>query len=255
MGISPEEIPTKETIAVPKRGEPSWKGEPKSPPGPGDSSQGLFESPSSVSLTDEIHIDERDKPQAPLNVASGQFQRAIEAGQNGNLDYALELLLSCCRLDPLHIPYREKLRQMARVRKRKAGWFAMVGNLTSRTRLKSTFRKENYRKVLEDGEKILMSHPDDLSVHLLMVEAASEFGCDALALWLLEQARQHTTNPSELDRTLARIYEKQEDFHKALAVWERVAKANPHDVTLAEKIRTLAVKATLHRGNYRISRS
>src|SRR6516165_5410368 len=44
-------------------------------------------------------------------VAAGQFERANQVITTGNHDYGIQLLLTCCKLDPASLIYRQKLRQ------------------------------------------------------------------------------------------------------------------------------------------------
>src|SRR5262249_17886809 len=46
-----------------------------------------------------------------LQAAAGQFERAREVADSGDPAYALELLLSCCKLDPANLLYRKTLRE------------------------------------------------------------------------------------------------------------------------------------------------
>src|SRR6266853_141743 len=43
-----------------------------------------------------------------------QFERAKEAIQSGNLDYAIALLLTCCKLEPGNFLFRQTLRKTQR---------------------------------------------------------------------------------------------------------------------------------------------
>ncbi|HSQ56090.1 MAG TPA: hypothetical protein VLM40_10110, partial [Gemmata sp.] len=44
-------------------------------------------------------------------IAQESFARAREAVENRQLDYAITLLLTCCRLDPANFFYRQTLRK------------------------------------------------------------------------------------------------------------------------------------------------
>ena len=44
-------------------------------------------------------------------IAQDSFAKAKEAIKNGQLDYAITLLLTCCRLDPGNFLYRQTLRK------------------------------------------------------------------------------------------------------------------------------------------------
>jgi hypothetical protein len=44
-------------------------------------------------------------------IAQESFTRAKEALSNQQIDYAIELLLTCCRIDPANFLYRQTLRK------------------------------------------------------------------------------------------------------------------------------------------------
>ena len=43
--------------------------------------------------------------------AAGQFERAKQVLVSENYDYAIQLLMTCCKLDPANLTYRQTLRQ------------------------------------------------------------------------------------------------------------------------------------------------
>ncbi len=67
--------------------------------------------------TDEQTRLDRDTAQITIpspqhyRVALGQFEKASEALEKGNFDYAIPLLLNCCLLDPANLKYRRALRR------------------------------------------------------------------------------------------------------------------------------------------------
>src|SRR5262249_40743060 len=97
-------------------------------------------------------------------VAAGQFERANEVLATGNHDYAMQLLLSCCQLDPANLIYRKLLRQTQRAKygnNLRGGRFALLTTSASRLRMKSAQRGGNHLKVLEHAERILSRNPWD----------------------------------------------------------------------------------------------
>jgi serine/threonine protein kinase len=186
-----------------------------------------------------------------VQAAAAQFDRAQEAAAKDNLDYALDLLLSCCKLDPLTTAYRQKLREVGRLlarRKGRGGWFS---GLTARTRFKAARRAGDLRKVLELGEELLLRSPGDMKTHLDMATAADQLGLKRLAIWLLDQARLKDPGYLPVLRFLARIYEKLRDYQQAISTWELVKKAAPTDPEAFRKIHDLAANYTMARARYR----
>jgi tetratricopeptide (TPR) repeat protein len=188
-----------------------------------------------------------------LQTAARQYQRAEEARANGNLDYAIELLLSCTKLDPVSIVYRQLLRESSRAadQQKRGSWLSSLTTLTTRARVTAAKRAKQHRKVLEEGEEVLVRHPGDIKTQIAMAEAAQELGLIHLAEWMLEEICQQDRRHLPARRTLARLYEKERRYSEAIAVWESVCKVAPHDGEAKRKIQDLAASETIARGNYR----
>lgn len=185
-----------------------------------------------------------------LQAAAGQFARAKQVLATGNYEYAVELLLSCCKLDPANIVYRRILRRVVRATRQKRGSRAWLSSLAGRGRVKTAKRSGDYRKVLEYGEEELTAAPDDIGLQRDMAEAAEALGLTALATWLLEQARKVDPDDLNLQRSLARLYEQRGNFPQAIALWEQVRRAAPGDPEAHHKVTDLAARETIVRGNY-----
>jgi serine/threonine protein kinase len=189
-----------------------------------------------------------------LQTAARQYERAEEARVNGNLDYAIELLLSCTKLDPVSIVYRQSLRESSRAvagQKRGGSWLSSLASMTTRARVNAAKRTRQYRKVLDDGEEVLVRHPDDVKTQLTMAESAQELGLVHLATWMLEEICHHDPRFLPAHRALAYLQEKQQQYGEAIAAWEQVCKLVPHDVEAKRKIQDLAASATIARGRFR----
>jgi serine/threonine protein kinase len=189
-----------------------------------------------------------------VQMAARQFGRAQEAQAAGNLEYAVPLLLSCCKIDPSNFVYRQALREVGRAvgeRGAASRWLSSLSNLPGKTRLRSARRSGDHRKVLEYGEDILLRSPRDRGTHLSMAESAAALGLIQLAIWLLEEARHQDPEHVEFMRALARLYAKQGQFNQAITLWEAVKKAVPHDGEASQQINNLAASETIARGNYR----
>jgi hypothetical protein len=46
-------------------------------------------------------------------IAAERFERANQVAASGNYDYAIQLLLTCCRIDPSNFLFRQTLRRTA----------------------------------------------------------------------------------------------------------------------------------------------
>jgi serine/threonine-protein kinase len=229
------------TRATPETPQPAHRPRgPESPP----------RTPPPSPLPDVLGISEEQR-----QVAAGQFERArqVLAGYSQEKGYAYELLLSCCKLDPANLAYRSGLRQAAHEVRRRRGlgrWLAPLTALAAKTRLKAAKHAHDYRKVLVHGEEVLARYPDDVATHLDMANAAGRLRLANLQIWLLEQASMLDLKDPEALRLLAAAYERQNDFDRAIAVWQRIRKQFPTDADAARKINALSIKETIIRGNY-----
>jgi tetratricopeptide (TPR) repeat protein len=187
-------------------------------------------------------------------VAVGQFERANQVIATGkNYDYAIRLLMTCCRLDPANLTYRQRLRQTERAKYQnnmRGSALAGLTNWPAQLRLKTAVRTKNYIKALEYGEKILSRSPWDMHTQMEMGKAADALGLLDLAVWFLEQARVKQNQDPAVNRALALLYEKRGNFTQAMALWYLVQKAAPRDADAKQKLKDLAVHETIQRGQY-----
>jgi serine/threonine protein kinase len=188
-----------------------------------------------------------------VQAAAAQFQRALQAATKGNPEYALELLQSSCKLDPLTFAYRQKLREVGerlegRQGKGLSGWWS-TRNL--RKRFRAAHRAGEVRKTLELGEELLLRDSGDMKTHVDMAEAAAEAGLVRLAAWLLEQSRLEDPEYLPALRALARLYEKSRDLKQAIAAWEAIRKVNPSDSEAYHKVQNLSAHFTMSRGRFK----
>jgi serine/threonine protein kinase len=186
-------------------------------------------------------------------VALGQFTRANQAVAGHNYDYAIHLLLSCCKLDAANLVYRQFLRRLERflsqnhLRSTRLAWWT---TLPAKILLESAWKAKNYLRVLEYGERVLVRNPWDIRVQMTMAEAAEALDLPNLALWLLEQAWQKEVHPLPLSRALAGMYEKRGHLPQAIALWKLVLRENPQDGEAQWQIQNLGARETLLRGQY-----
>jgi tetratricopeptide (TPR) repeat protein len=181
-----------------------------------------------------------------------QFERANQVIANKNYGYAITLLMSCCKIDPGNITYRQRLRQTQRAKygTKSGSMFAGVTNWPARMKLKTALKSGKYLNTLEFGEKILSRSPWDVGTQMDMAQAADALGQLDLAVWCLEQARIKATTNVALNRALAELYERRGNFTQAIALWHLVTKAQPRDEYAQKKLKDLAVHETIQRGQY-----
>ncbi len=186
-------------------------------------------------------------------VAQESFAKAKALIAEGGFDYAIQLLLTCCRLDPANFFYRQTLRKTQKDKygnNLRGSRFAFLTTPRWKARLKVAKRNRDYLKALEHGEQVLGRNPWDLGAQMDMAESFDALGLSDLAVFTLDQARQKYPKDATLNRALARQFEKRGDFQKAMVLWQLVRESAPTDVEAAHKAKDLAASDTIQKGNY-----
>lgn len=185
--------------------------------------------------------------------AAKQFERANQVITAGDPDYGVQLLFNCCRIDPGNPTYRQALRHTQKLVYKNNGRgqpLAYLRSLRTRWRLGRALRRNEPLAALEQAELVLMRNPWDRGAHLRMAQAFDELDQLNLAIWTLEQIRGLYPHDPHLNRPLARLFEKRGNFTQAIALWELIRKAVPHDVEAQHKVKDLAASATIAKGRY-----
>jgi len=186
-------------------------------------------------------------------IAAEQYQRANQVFENGDHDYAIQLLSTCCKLEPANLIYRKALRKTQKAKFKnnmRGGTFAKLTTSAGKARILAAKRAGDYLKVLETGEEILSQNPWDTKVQLDMAEAADMLGIIDVGIWVLLQAREKDSKDPTVNRALARLCEKRGSFMEAVKLWDLVRQTNPRDQEAQAKVKDLAAHHTITRGGY-----
>src|SRR6266567_4392445 len=104
-------------------------------------------------------------------VATGQFERANQVISKGDFDYGIRLLLSCCKLDPANLVYRQTLRRTQKLKYKnnlRGHWLAWLTNAPTKARIRKAMVRRDYLTVLELGERVLTRNPWDVGTQRVM---------------------------------------------------------------------------------------
>ena len=179
------------------------------------------------------------------------FQRASEAVEKGNYDYAIALFFDILNLNPDDVKTRMSLRSAQKskfeneghskglpVLAALAGWPHLVVAL-----LASVFKK--YGAAIANYERYLARYP--LSPHVLRAQASAfrNSGREELAIVTLEFLRQNWPKDVHALRELAHIYERRNDIARATQRYQAIAQLRPGDAEAGKKIHDLAATESI----------
>jgi tetratricopeptide (TPR) repeat protein len=185
--------------------------------------------------------------------AAAFHERAVQVlAEGGGADYARQLLDNCLKLDPFNTTYRKTLRDMNR---HAAGgtlsrWFGSLNVIATKSKMRLARTSSDWRKVLELGEAVLAYNSADIDVQLDMADAALQLNAPELARWCLEQARAQSPESVDIWRALARLYENQKDWKRAVLFWQKVSQKYPTDLEATRKVKDLSAEDMLASGSY-----
>src|SRR5262245_62548301 len=107
-------------------------------------------------------------------IAAQQFERANQVISTGNYDYGIRLLLTCCKIDPANLVYRQALRRTEKVKYKnnlRGSRLAFLSSSAAKAKLKAAKSSRDYLKLLEHGEQILTLNPWDIATQMSMADA------------------------------------------------------------------------------------
>jgi len=191
-------------------------------------------------------------PEQRQNVAKS-FMRAKQVLASGNLDYAIELLIDCCKRDPASIPFRQELRRSEKLKykdNKKGKPLAFLSTWRSSLTMETAFKRSKPLNALEAAEEILRHNPWHSRAHIVSAASFEKLGLNDLALWTLDQARQIDDKNPVINRLMAQMFEARGQFNQAMALWKLVAQKLPNDKEAAKKANDLAASATIAKGKY-----
>lgn len=191
-------------------------------------------------------------PERRKNIAA-LYAKAKQALASGNLDYAIEMLITCCKLDPASVPMRQELRKTEKSKykdNKKGRPFAFLYTWRSSSKMEVFAKTRKPLKAIEAAEEVLRHNPWHLRSLLVMAQAFKDVGLSDLAVWSLDQARQIQPNDPNVNRTMAKLFEERGQFVQAIKLWKLVAEKLPKDKEAAKKANELAASATIAKGKY-----
>ena len=120
-------------------------------------------------------------------------------------------------------------------------------NQPIRLRASNSKNKGRWLEAIEHCEDAFAHNPWDYHAAIIAAEAAEGLELPVLSKWLLESVAAQGAEDVNYLRHLARSYEKNEDWDRSIACWEKLRKLSPSDDEAIRKIRGLEASATISR--------
>jgi hypothetical protein len=130
----------------------------------------------------------------------GMFGRAKYLLVAGNLDYAIELLMDCCKGDPANFDFRQELRKVEKRKyndNKKGRPFTFLWTWRTSILLARARAGKKHLQVVDLAEEIFRHNPWHARASIAQARAFEQLGLGRLAAWTLEQARSATDRPAK----------------------------------------------------------
>jgi len=190
-----------------------------------------------------------DKDIANAAKAYAFFERARQAAETQNFDYAIEMYLDGLRCDPDALEQGHlRLYELALMRQGKEGKKPSMVE-----RMKHLRGKTPLEQML-NAEYLFAKDPDHLHYAEAMLKAAVAGGYQKTVGWianLVFQANNASKRPSANTYVLLKdSYKSIGQYDKAIVACQLASKLKPEDADLADEFKNLTAELTMARGKY-----
>jgi len=185
---------------------------------------------------------------------SKQYQKACEAVERGNDDYAIQLLQDVLSIRPDHLESRQMLRETVRKKFRKAGLksagaAAYLKGLLPLIKMHVFSLAKKPDQAMIEAEKFLALDPENPLALTVLGNAATKMpNCNDTAIWAFESIRANKPANVRALHKLGRLYEEIDDVQKATECYEQILRVRPTEREVETKLRDLAARKTIKAG-------
>ena len=185
---------------------------------------------------------------------SKQYDKACEAVERGNEDYAIQLFRDILSICPDHSDSRRMLRDAVKRRLRKsginkAGFSVYLKGFMPFVKMNLLGLMGKHDQAIAESEKFLLMDPDSTVALATLGRAAMNVpnGTNT-AIWAFESILEVKPNDTKALATLGSLYESSDQVEKATECYERVVRIRPQDRSFESKLRDLAARKTIEAG-------
>lgn len=193
--------------------------------------------------------------QRKRKLASDCFKKATEAMQKQNWEYAVEMFITCVKLVPDNLMYRQSLIGCLRKKYKdnKTGASMAFLKLSGiRSKIKKARGAKNWVDLDLAAQEGLTVNPWDGQFNADVGEATRERGFLEISQFAYETATSADSAPEnkEFLTSLAEVYELRKNFNAAVNALERVQALDPLNGAIRSKIHSISANSTIHKGGY-----
>ena len=183
----------------------------------------------------------------------GNFQKAVDAMNKKNIDYAIMLFKGIVQKEPGFIEAREKLRAVEKIKTAKLGFLGKMKanmkamNFTNKGKMKLSKAPMEAMKNAEEALSYNLSYQGAL---LLLAQCGEALEAPFISVEAMEIAAEyHPKDENVLDK-LAEAYEFAKMGTKALATRQKIAALDPNNMAKQSAVRAAAALATMEEGHW-----
>jgi len=187
-----------------------------------------------------------------LEMAKGCFDRAKEATQRNNFDYAIHLYLEGLRLNPKDIENGHRGLRDCALRRRNQGKGGGLGALLSQAKGAFSQMLGRHKDQMLALEGSLARDPQNVTLLMQLMQTVRRLGYHDVATWFGEIAAEETLRTKKPQKqvfvTLADLYEQAERYQDAVDALSQAVKIDPSDRSLDKRARDLSARASITEG-------
>jgi tetratricopeptide (TPR) repeat protein len=176
-------------------------------------------------------------------------EKAREAAERRNYDYAIDLYSQACKLDPDNATARRELRAVENRQSKEKGtsFWSKTKSTGLGAQVRMLYMAKKYDAAVEKAEEVLKIDPGSTGVQLMLGRALAAAGYRKAAISTFEDVKNanaggNIKQMTESLRELAFAYESDDRIKEAQEIWSSVLKLVPGDRDATVKIRDLSAR-------------
>jgi tetratricopeptide (TPR) repeat protein len=185
--------------------------------------------------------------------ANDFYQKAIQAVERGNLDYAIEMFIQCLNIEPGYTKARRNLRATQMKKNESAGGFKrmLVGTKLQPLLAKAKLSvQKNPAEAMTLAEQALTEDPKNGQALMTLAEAAEVAQLADTVVQTLETYTRLNPKDAKALHWLARSYNAAGQHDEARQIFDRILQANPNDFEAQQGAKDATAKGAMSGGGW-----